>query len=103
MARVLSRIAVAGILCTVSIPAFAQSPPPVAVGQRIRIWTDAAEAIVGNVGAVDSSSLHIDRAGRDRTAIPLSAVRRVEVSRASSKSTGAKKGAMRGAIIGAAI
>jgi hypothetical protein len=101
---VLSRFAVVGVLCTLSIPALGQSTPPVAVGQRIRVWTDSAEAITGDVGALDSSALRIDHAGRDSVTVPMSVLRRVEVSRAiGSKSAGGKKGALRGAIIGAVI
>ena len=94
---------IAGNLC-IAVPAAAQTRVPVAVDQRVRIWTDAADAVVGRVTAVNQETVQVAPDGRDATAVPVSAMRRVEISRGRiSRGAGFKKGAIRGALILAAI
>lgn len=97
------RVAIAGSL-SVSVPAAAQAPLPIAVDQRVRIWTDAADAVIGRVTAVDQDTVQLAPDGRDATTMAASAIRRVEISRGrTSRGAGFRKGAIRGALILAAI
>jgi hypothetical protein len=84
--------------------ASAQSTLPIAVDQRVRLWTAAAEAITGRVTAISRDTLQIAVDGRDQTTVAVTTVRRVDVSRGQqSKAAGARKGAIRGALISGAI
>lgn len=86
------------------LPSAAQSSLPIAVDQRVRLWTDAADAVVGRVTAVTPQSIHVAVAGVDPITVATTAVRRVEISR-GQRSTGAgfRSGAIRGALILGAI
>lgn len=85
-------------------PALAQSTLPVAVDQRVRVWTDAAEAVTGRVAALTPDTVQVAVDGRDAATVAVSAIRRVDVSRGqTSRGAGFKKGAIRGALIMAAI
>jgi hypothetical protein len=87
-----------------SATASAQSTLPIAVDQRVRIWTAAAEAITGRVVTISRDTLQVAVDGRDQMAVAVGTVRRIDVSRgASSKAAGARKGAIRGALISGAI
>ena len=97
------RLAVAGTLC-VTGPVAAQAPLPIAVDQRVRVWTDAANATTGRVIAVTSNTVRLAADGGDEASLAVAAIRRVEISRAqTSRGAGFKKGAIRGALILASI
>ncbi|MEP6782978.1 MAG: hypothetical protein ABI983_04860 [Acidobacteriota bacterium] len=87
-----------------SIPAGAQSLLPIAVGQRVRIWTASAEAMTGRVAALARDTIQIDVDGRDRATVAAMTIRKVEVSGGKkSRGAGAKASAIRGALIGGAL
>ena len=99
----LVRIVVVGSLC-VAVPSMAQARLPIAVDQRVRVWTDAADAITGRVTTVTPNAVQVAVDGREPATLLVSSIRRVEVSRSqTSRGAGFKKGAIRGAIIMAAI
>ena len=99
----LVRIVVVGSLC-VAVPSMAQARLPIAVDQRVRVWTDAADAITGRVTTVTPNAVQVAVDGREPATLPVSSIRRVEGSRSqTSRGAGFKKGAIRGAIIMAAI
>ena len=90
---------IVAVACT-PLPSAAQSSLPIAVDQRVRLWTDAADAVVGRVAAVTPQSVQIAAAGGDPITVATTAVRRVEVSRGTtSRGAGFRKGALRGALI----
>ena len=94
---------IGAVACT-PLPCAAQSALPIAVDQRVRLWTDAADAVVGRVAAVTPQSVQIAAAGVDPITVATPAVRRVEVSRGTtSRGAGFRKGALRGALILGAI
>ena len=94
-------IAVLIAVSQLTAPLAAQSKLPVAVDQRVRLWTAAAEAVTGRVVAVTPESLQVAQDDRDPVTVAVATVQRVEVSRGGkSKGAGAKKGALWGAIIG---
>lgn len=85
-------------------PAAAQTALPIVIDQRVRVWTDAADAVVGRVIALTPQTVHVAVAGVDPITVATTAVRRVEVSRGgTSRGAGFRKGALRGALILAAI
>jgi hypothetical protein len=97
------RLVIAGSLC-ITAPLAAQTRVPVAVDQRVRIWTDAADAVIGRVTAVNPDIVQVAPDGGEAAMVPISAMRRVEISRGrTSRGAGFKKGAIRGALILAAI
>ncbi len=97
------RLAIASSLC-VAVPSAAQSTLPIAVDQRVRIWTDAADAVTGRVTAITPDTVQVEIDGRDAATVAVSAVRRVDVTRGhTSRGAGFKKGALRGVLIMAAI
>src|SRR5687767_7985525 len=97
------RLVIAGSLC-IAAPLAAQTRVPVVVDQRVRIWTDAADAVIGRVTAVNQAAVQVAPDARDVRTVPVSAMRRVEISRGrTSRGAGFKKGAIRGALILAAI
>jgi hypothetical protein len=86
------------------LPGAAQSSLPIAVNQRVRLWTDASDAIVGRVTLVNPQTVQVEVTGVEPITVATSAVRRVEVSRSqTTKGQGFKKGALWGAIILASI
>ena len=97
------RLVIVGSLCA-CVPATAQARLPIAVDQRVRVWTDAADATTGRVTAVTPDTVQLAVDGREPATVAVSTIRRVEVSRShTSRGAGFKKGAIRGAIIMAAI
>ena len=81
-------------------PAAAQTPLPVSVDQRVRVWTAAPEAITGRVASLTADGFEIANENGAAQRVARSTVRRIEVSRGvTSKGSGALKGAMWGAII----
>ena len=97
-------LVVLAVLSGLAPPASAQSSLPIAVDQRVRLWTDAADAVTGRVTAVTPSTAQVAVDGRDPVTIATTAVRRVEISRGrTSRGAGFRKGAIRGAISLAAI
>ena len=93
------------VLAGVAPPASSQSSLPIAVDQRVRLWTDAADAITGHVAAVTPSTVQLSVDGRGPVTVATRSVRRVEISRGQSTTRGAgfRKGAIRGAIIMGAL
>ena len=92
------------VVSQLTAPLAAQSKLPVAIDQRVRLWTEAAEAVTGRVVAVTPETLQVAQDGRDPVTVAVATVRRVEVSRGgSSKGAGARKGALWGAIIAGTI
>ena len=93
------------VLSGLAPPASAQSSFPIAVDQRVRLWTDAADAVTGRVTAVTPATVQLSVDGRNQVTVATRSVRRVEVSRGQSTTRGAgfRKGAIRGAIILASI
>jgi hypothetical protein len=82
----------------------AQSAVPIAVNQRVRVWTDASDAVVGVVAMVNPQTVQLEVTGVDPITVATSAIRRVEVSRGrTTKGQGFRKGALWGAIILASI
>jgi hypothetical protein len=100
-----SLVALVAVVAVAASPVrlFAQAGLPVSVDQRVRVWTDAPEAIIGRVAASSPSTLQVSIEGRVPTPIAMSAIKRVEVNRqARSRSSHFWRGAMWGAIIGGA-
>lgn len=87
------------VICGAASPAAAQAGLPVAVDQRVRVWTASAEALTGRVVAIAPDTLRLAVEGRDPVTVPVATVRRVEVSRQSSRGARARKWAIRGAVI----
>jgi hypothetical protein len=82
----------------------AQTPLPIAVGQRVRVWTAAPQAITGRVVSTDAASFEVSADGGAPVRIARPAVQRLEISRGgASRGAGARKGALWGAIISGAI
>ena len=97
-------LVVLAVLSGLAPPASAQSSLPIAVDQRVRLWTDAADAVIGRVTAVTPATVQVAVDDRDPVTVATTTVRRVEISRGrTSRGAGFRKGAIRGAIILAAI
>ena len=97
-------LVVLAVLCSFAPPASAQSSLPVAVDQRVRLWTDAAAAITGRVITVSPASVQVSVDDGDSRTVATASIRRVEISRGrTSRGAGFKRGAIRGAIILGAI
>jgi hypothetical protein len=97
-------LVVLAVLSGLAPPASAQSNLPIAVDQRVRLWTDAADAVTGRVTAVTPATAQVAVDGRDPVTIATTAVRRVEISRGrTSRGVGFRKGAIRGALIMGAL
>ena len=91
-------------LSQLTAPLAAQSKLPVAIDQRVRLWTAAAEAVTGRVVAVTPETVQVAADGQTPVTVAVATVRRVEVSRGGkTKGAGAKKGALWGAIISGTI
>ena len=100
---VLVRVLIVAIVCT-PLPCAAQSPLPIAVDQRVRLWTDAADAIVGRVATVTPQFVQIAVAEGDPITVTRPAVRRIEVSQGRAlRGAAFRRGAIRGALILGAI
>jgi len=101
MTRVLLAFVVA--ICGVSVTAAAQSTLPIAVGERVRVWTSSQEAITGRVASMAADGFEVANDGATPVRVAKSAVTKIEVSRGvTTKGAGAKKGALWGAIISGA-
>ncbi len=99
----MASLVVLAVLSGLATPASAQSSLPIAVDQRVRLWTDAADAVTGRVAAVTPATVQLSVDGREVT-VASPSVRRVEISRGhSTRGAGFKKGAIRGAIIMGAL
>jgi hypothetical protein len=102
MARNLVMFVFVGI-CGVPALASAQASLPISVNQRVRVWTQASEAITGSVATIAADGFEVAVEGGAPVRVARSAVRKVEVSRGvRSKGSGAKKGALWGGLISAA-
>jgi hypothetical protein len=92
-------VLIAAVSCA-PLPCAAQSALPITADQRVRLWTDAADAVVGTVAALTPQAVQISAGGADPITVATTAVRRVEVSRGqTSRGAGFRKGAVRGALI----
>ena len=90
---------VAGI-CALSSTVSAQTALPIAVDQRVRVWTSSPTAITGRVVSVNAEGFEVAEKEGAPTRVARGAVQRLEVSRGgTSRGAGAKKGALWGAII----
>ncbi len=95
----MASVVVLAVLSGLAPPASAQSSLPIAVDQRARLWTDAADAVTGRVTAVTPATVQLLVDGREVT-VATPSVRRAEISRGqSTRGAGFRKGAIRGAII----
>jgi hypothetical protein len=91
-------------ICALSSTVWAQAALPIAVDQRVRVWTASSTAVTGRVASVNADGFEVAEDGRAPIRIARSAVHRIEVSRGmTSNGAGAKKGALWGAIISGAI
>ena len=91
-------------ILALSSPASAQSALPIAVDQRVRVWTSSPTAVIGRVASVNADGFEVAEDGRAPVRIARAAVKSIEVSRGeTSKGAGARKGALWGAIISGAI
>ncbi len=88
-----------------STEATAQDTPPIAVGQRVRVSTESGATYVGSVGMVTSAVMEVQDEEGSQSSVPLSTVRRLEVSRGqkSARGKGAVIGSLTGALTGAVI
>lgn len=97
-------LVVLALLCGLAPPASAQSSLPIAIDQRLRLWTDAADAVTGRVTAITPATVQVAVDDRDPVTVSTTMVRRVEISRGrTSRGAGFRKGAIRGAIIMGAL
>ena len=93
----------AAAICCLTAQVVAQPALPIAVDQRVRVWTSAPVAITGRVTAMNAGGFEVTEEGRVPVSVARVSVQRLEVSRGGkSKGAGAAKGALRGAIIGGA-
>lgn len=112
MRRRSSRIALLFALGAASASAAgAQASSPVALGARVRVQTDAADAartVTGNLTGWENDTIAVGPAGRAEQRIPLAHVTRLDVSRgkgvvASHVLIGAGVGMLTGTLVGAAV
>ena len=90
-------------ICAVSVTAAAQSNLPIAVNQRVRVWTAAPEAITGRVASISAEGFEVADEGGAPVRVARATVKKIEVSRGGTlKGAGAKKGALWGGVISAA-
>jgi hypothetical protein len=100
----LVRVMALATVATLAPPAAAQSMLPIAVDQRVRLWTAAAEAITGRVVSITADAMQVMDDGGDAVTVVTRNVRQADVSRErTSRSAGFRKGAIWGAIILASI
>jgi hypothetical protein len=91
------------LLITASVDLFAQRVPPVAAGDRVRVSRlGTVPPVVCTVLALKADTLVLDAEDRVATLeVPLSLVKKVEVSRGQKSNAGS--GALKGGLIGAGI
>ena len=82
-----------------STEAAAQVTAPITIGQRVRVSTESGATYVGLVGMVTSSVIEVQDEEGSRSVVPLSTVRRLEVSR--GQKSNARKGGFIGFVTGA--
>jgi hypothetical protein len=81
----------------------AQAPLPIAVDQRVRVWTASPAAITGRVISINADFFEITDGGAP-VRVARASVQRLEISRGGkSKGAGARKGALWGAIIAGSL
>ena len=96
-------LVVLAVLAGLAPPASAQSSLPITVDQRVRLWTDAADAVIGRVTAVAPATVQVSVDDGDpvTVATPLSgASKSVAAGPRAARGSG---GAIRGAIIMGAL
>jgi hypothetical protein len=106
---VFEMIATTAFLITLLCPALptqaADTPPGIAIGDRVRIWTGERVAATGRISSADSNRFDVrpDGAG-PALSIPRTDVTRIDVSRGrASRGKRARQGAVWGALIAAAL
>ena len=90
------------VVAICGLPAFAaaQTALPIAVDDRVRVWTASQEAITGRVASVSADGFEVSNESGGRVRVARAAVQKIEVSGGvTSKGAGAKTGALWGAII----
>lgn len=91
------------LLLTTLVDVFAQQGPPVGAGDRVRVSRlGTVPPVVCTVLALKADTLVLDAEDRVATLeVPLSLVKKVEVSRGQTSNAG--RGALKGGLIGAGI
>jgi hypothetical protein len=84
-------------ICGLSATVLAQAALPIAVDQRVRVWTAAPAAVTGRVVSINAGGFEVSEDGRAPVMIARATVQRIEVSR--GRESRFKKYAIRGAII----
>src|SRR5688572_28775674 len=85
-------------ICGPSVTASAQATLPIAVDERVRVWTSSQEAITGRVASMAADGFEVANQGTAPVRVARSAVTKIDVSRGvTSTGAGAKKGAFWGA------
>jgi Flp pilus assembly protein TadG len=96
-------VASAAAICGLTAQVFAQSALPIAVDQRVRVWTSSPAAITGRVTSMNAGGFEVTEEGRVPVSIARVSVQRLEVSRGrKSPGAAAARGALWGAIIAGA-
>ena len=67
-------LVVLAVLSGLAAPASAQSSLPIAIDQRIRLWTDAADAVAGRVTAVTPAAVQVAVDDRDPMTVATTTV-----------------------------
>jgi len=95
-----SLVASAAAIGGLTAQVLAQSALPIAVDQRVRVWTSSPVAITGKVTSINAGGFEVTEAGRVPVSVARVSVQRLEVSRGGkSPGAAAAKGALWGAII----
>ena len=93
-------VASVAAICGLTAQLLGQSALPIAVDQRVRVWTSSPAAITGRVTSINAGGFEVTEEGRVPVSVARASVQRIEVSRGGkSKGAGAAKGALWGAII----
>ena len=96
-------VSIVAAACALSSTAWAQAALPIAVDQRVRVWTASSTAISGRVTSIDADGFEVSEGGAP-VRVARASVQRIDVSRGGrSKGAGAKKGAIWGAAIAGAL
>lgn len=104
MRQPLAGLLALSLVLGLAMPSGAQSLLPIAVDQRVRIWTASADAMVGRVAAVARDTIQVDVDGGNRAIVAAVTIRRIELSGGKkSRGAGAKAGAIRGALVAGAL
>jgi hypothetical protein len=89
------------MICGLSATMWAQAALPIAIDQRVRVWTASPSAVTGQVVSINAGGFEVAEEGRTPVMIARATVQRIEVSR--GRQSKIKKYAIRGAIISGLI